>query len=51
VPPADNAVVAKVACPEPFNTPDPKVIAPSLKVTVPAGTPAVEVTVAVNVAD
>ena len=49
--PADNAVVAKVACPEPFNTPDPKVIAPSLNVTVPVGVPdpADGVTVAVNV--
>ena len=50
-PPADNAVVAKVACPEPFNIPDPKVIAPSLNVTVPVGMPdpADGVTVAVNV--
>jgi hypothetical protein len=49
--PADNAVVAKVACPEPFNTPDPKVAAPSLKVTVPIEMPdpAGGVTVAVNV--
>ncbi len=48
-PPADNTVVATVASPEPFNVPTPKMVAPSLKVTVPAGTPAAEVTVAVNV--
>jgi hypothetical protein len=49
--PADNAVVVKVTCPEPFNIADPKVIAPSLKVTVPVGVPdpADGVTVAANV--
>jgi hypothetical protein len=50
-PPADNAVVAKAASPEPFNVADPIVAAPSLNVTMPVGVPEPTdgVTVAVNV--
>jgi len=45
-------VVVKVATPLAFTaTPEASAVAPSLKVTVPAGTPPVEVTVAVNVTD
>ena len=47
--PANSAVVAKAACPEPFRIPVPNVVTPSMNVTVPAGTPAPELTVAVNV--
>jgi hypothetical protein len=37
--------------PEALSAPVPSVVAPSLKVTVPVGVPAVEVAVAVNVTD
>ena len=42
--------MAKLAAPE-ESVPVPRVAAPSLKVTVPVGTPTVDVTVAVNVTD
>ena len=41
--------MASVATPEPFKTPDPMVLALSLKVTDPVGVPPVPVTVAVKV--
>ncbi len=41
--------VEKVATPEPFRVPVPRVAAPSLNVTVPVGVPPAELTVAVNV--
>ncbi len=46
--------IAKVATPEPFSVPVPRVVAPSLNVTVPVGVPtpgATTLTVAVNVTD
>src|SRR5260370_894293 len=46
--PADNTAVSRTACPEPFNVPTPRVVAPSLKVTVPACPPPAEVTGAGN---
>src|SRR6185369_9828909 len=50
--PTASAVVLKAAWPVPSTaTLDARVVAPSVKVTVPAGTPAPEVTVAVNVTD
>ena len=42
--------MARLAAPE-ESVAVPRVAAPSLKVTVPVGTPAVDVTVAVNVTD
>jgi hypothetical protein len=47
--PAASAVVANVATPLPFRLPTPREVEPLKKVTLPAGTPTVEVTVAVNV--
>ena len=48
--PALKLEVAKVATPLPFNVPVPRVVEPSLNVTVPVGPlPEVGVTVAVNV--
>ena len=47
--PAPRTEVLKVAWPEALSVPVPKVFAPSLKVTVPVGVPAAEVTVAVKV--
>ncbi len=50
----ESAEVMKVATPEPFSVPVPKVAAPSLKVTVPVGVPApgeTALTVAVKVTD
>jgi len=50
--PAVSVLVANVAIAEPFSGPLPKVVAPSLNVTVPVGVPGdVDVTVAVNVTD
>ena len=49
--PAESVVVLKMATPEPFKSLVPKVVAPSLKVTVPVGVPPVPVTVAVNVTE
>ena len=46
--------IEKVACPDAFKVPEPSVLLPSLKVTVPAGTAvpgAPATTVAVNVTD
>src|SRR6478672_6922199 len=50
--PTARVVVLKAAWPAPSTvTPEARVVAPSVKVTVPTGTPAPEVTVAVNVTD
>src|SRR6185436_13737334 len=50
--PTESAVVLNAACPEPLTgTLEAHVVAPSVKVTVPAGTPLPEVTVAVKVTD
>jgi len=50
--PEASAAVLNVATPLPFTaTPDANVVAPSLNVTVPLGTPPVDVTVAVKVTD
>ena len=49
--PAVNAEVVSVAWPEPFRVPVPRVVAPSLNVTVPVGVEADPVTVAVKVTD
>ena len=43
--------VVKVALPEPSSVEVPRVVVPSLNVTVPVGVPPLEVTVAVNVTD
>jgi hypothetical protein len=54
LPVTDNVVVLKVATPEPFSVPVPRVAAPSLKVTAPVGVPVAgntAATVAVNVTD
>ena len=53
-PPTDNAEVLSVVWPEPFSVPVPRVVEPSMNVTVPVGTPepgALAATVAVNVTD
>ncbi len=52
--PTDNELVVKVACAEPLRVPVPRVVAPSLNVTVPVGVPtagATGLTVAVKVTD
>ncbi len=52
--PTESAEVEKVAIPDPFNTPVPRVVAPSMKVTDLVAVPApgvFAVTVAVNVMD
>src|SRR5438093_9233709 len=49
--PSASDDVVKVAWPDAFSVPVPSVVAPSLNVTVPVGTPPAEVTVAVNVTD
>src|SRR5438552_6696146 len=52
--PTASVLVTNVAWPEPFRVPVPRVLGPSLKVTVPVGVPApglVAVTVAVKVTD
>src|SRR5947199_7882741 len=52
--PTASVLVANVAWPEPFRVPVPRVVEPSLKVTVPVGVPApglFAVTVAVKVTD
>jgi hypothetical protein len=46
--PAGRAVVFSEAAPPAFNVPVPRVVLPLVKVTVPPGVPAVELTVAVN---
>jgi hypothetical protein len=54
LPVTDNVAVLKVATPEPFSVPVPRVAAPSLKVTVPVGVLVAgntAATVAVNVTD
>ena len=45
---ADNAVVPKVVTPELFKVPEPMVLVPSRKDTVPVGMPPLPVTVAVK---
>lgn len=47
--PTVSELVVNVATPEPFNVPVPRVVAPSLNVTVPVGVPEAAATVAVNV--
>jgi hypothetical protein len=47
--PVVRADVLKVAAPLPLSVPVPRVVAPSLKVTVPVGVPALHATVAVKV--
>jgi capsular polysaccharide biosynthesis protein len=47
--PTANAAVVNVATPEPLSVPVPRVVPPSLNVTVPVGVPEVPVTVALNV--
>ena len=47
----DNVEVVNVAWSEPSSVEVPRVVVPSLKVTVPVGVPPLEVTVAVNVTD
>ena len=47
----DRADVLKVATPLLLSVPVPRVVVPSLNVTVPVGVPLDEVTVAVNVTD
>jgi hypothetical protein len=49
--PPVNAEVAYVAVPPLFSVPVPSVVVPSMKVTVPPGVPALEVTVAVKVTE
>ena len=49
--PAGSAVVVKIATPPPFTAALPRVVPESENVTLPPGTPAEEVTVAVNVTD
>ena len=46
-----SALVVKVALPAPSRVPVPSVVAPSVKVTVPAGVPEPDATCAVNVTD
>jgi hypothetical protein len=48
-PPADSAVVVKLAMPELFKVPMPRLMAPSLKTTIPVGMPPLPLTVAVKV--
>ena len=50
-PPTARLDVVKVAWPCPFSVPVPSVVEPSRNVTMPVGTPAPEVTVAVSVID
>ena len=47
----DSVEVVNVAWPEPLSAEVPRVVVPSLNVTVPVGVPPLEVTVAVNVTD
>jgi hypothetical protein len=47
--PTARELVVNVAKPEPFNGPVPRVVAPSLNVTVPVGVPEPAVTAAVKV--
>ena len=49
--PTARVDVVKVACPDPLSEPEPSVLAPSLKVTVPNGIPPLELTTAVNITD
>jgi hypothetical protein len=49
--PAVRLLVVMVAAPLPLRVPVPRVVLPSVKVTVPVGVPPAEVIVAVNVTD